>query len=56
MLGAIDKRNRTVNDQTQWKSVARQCPSLIVADKKAPNIAKVNEIKPDNITAPSTQD
>lgn len=35
--------------------MARQCPSLIVADKKAPSIAKVNEIKPDNIAVPSTQ-
>ena len=50
MLGAIDKRHRTLNP-TQWKSVARQCPLLVVADKKTPTIvtAKVNDIKPDNI-------
>ena len=50
MLGAIDKKNRTLNAQTQWKSVARQCPLLVVAEKKTPTIvtAKFNDIKLEN--------
>jgi hypothetical protein len=56
MLGAIDKKNPKLKLQTQWKSVARQCPLLTVAERKTTPVvmAKVNDIKTDAISAAIT--
>jgi hypothetical protein len=44
MMGSVDKKNRTLADKTQWKSVTRQCPLLMVEKNQIKGGAEVKNL------------